>query len=301
MGKNLHILSFGELFTDKDCGFVAGAGVCCKKLNASSMESLFSEEICVNATAAFLVISGKAKVNIDKNTYNLDNEKMLFVYILRPFFITDVSCDFTCHVLFVSKEFMDDMDPSEMIYTRTKYSVALFGHPIINLQPSFSVIAHKRLDAVSYAICDTEHYYYRSMILNSVIAFYLDFSNYIERLGLVSDKSSQPRYAEYARRFLELLIKFYVKEHTTDFYASQLGISSHYLTLIIKQTTLRSPADYINELLFSEAKSLLTNSELSVKEISVRLFFSDQSSFGKFFKRNSGVSPGTYRVLTSAV
>lgn len=46
---------------------------------------------------------------------------------------------------------------------------------------------------------------------------------------------------------------------------------------------------------FLRAKALLKNSDLSIKEISDTLKFSDQSAFGKFFKRNAGINPTQYR------
>ena len=48
-------------------------------------------------------------------------------------------------------------------------------------------------------------------------------------------------------------------------------------------------------MLFSEARNLLTHSKLSVQEIATTLNFSDQSSFGKFFKRKAGISPVDFR------
>lgn len=39
----------------------------------------------------------------------------------------------------------------------------------------------------------------------------------------------------------------------------------------------------------------MKQSDLTLKEISDRLNFPDQSSFGRFFKSNTGQSPRTYR------
>ena len=80
-----------------------------------------------------------------------------------------------------------------------------------------------------------------------------------------------------------------------EFYASELNLSSHYLTLIVKQVTGQSVSDFIYEMLYSEARTLLSHSKLSVQEIAAKLNFSDQSSFGKFFKRKSGLSPKEFR------
>ena len=84
-------------------------------------------------------------------------------------------------------------------------------------------------------------------------------------------------------------------EHKVDFYAAHLNLSAHHLTQIVKLVTGQSVSDFIFEMLFSEARNLLTHSKLSIQEIATTLNFSDQSSFGKFFKRKAGVSPVDFR------
>ena len=74
-----------------------------------------------------------------------------------------------------------------------------------------------------------------------------------------------------------------------------LNLSAHHLTQIVKLVTGQSVSDFIFEMLFSEARNLLTHSKLSIQEIATTLNFSDQSSFGKFFKRRAGVSPIDFR------
>jgi AraC-like DNA-binding protein len=43
-----------------------------------------------------------------------------------------------------------------------------------------------------------------------------------------------------------------------------------------------------------EAKALLKLKDATIQEISNRLGFPDQSTFGKYFKRHAGVSPKEY-------
>jgi len=150
----------------------------------------------------------------------------------------------------------------------------------------------KRVDkSISY----TEHYYYKEVILNSLFAFYLDLSDILERQMTLPGNDSITRYESVIKSFIELLVIHYREEHKVEFYASELNLSSHYLTLIVKQVTGQSVSDFIYEMLYSEARTLLSHSKLSVQEIAAKLNFSDQSSFGKFFKRKSGLSPKEFR------
>jgi hypothetical protein len=56
-----------------------------------------------------------------------------------------------------------------------------------------------------------------------------------------------------------------------------------------------SPAKYLKVLRLEQAKTLLEESFLSVKEIRVRVGFGDESHFARDFKTHFGLTPTQYR------
>ncbi|MDE6396908.1 MAG: helix-turn-helix domain-containing protein [Muribaculaceae bacterium] len=111
-----------------------------------------------------------------------------------------------------------------------------------------------------------------------------------------SDKSTKYRRpTTYVRDFMKLLHLNYMRERSSEFYASQLCISSKYLSIIVKEVTGRSVSDWISEFVVMEAKNLLRFSGKSVQQVAYALNFSTQSSFGKYFKRLTGISPTEYQ------
>ena len=48
------------------------------------------------------------------------------------------------------------------------------------------------------------------------------------------------------------------------------------------------------------ARRMLDSPALSIKEIAEQLNFPDQSVFGRYFRRQEGISPGQYRAKLSA-
>ena len=78
-------------------------------------------------------------------------------------------------------------------------------------------------------------------------------------------------------------------------YASEANLSMNHFTRIIKQSTGRTPSQWIAEVTMLHAKNLLNNLELSIKEVAAQLNFPEQFTFRKFFKSNSGMSPTDYR------
>ena len=105
-------------------------------------------------------------------------------------------------------------------------------------------------------------------------------------------------FATIEREMENLSGKVYQKEILrgyTSFYASLLHITPKYLTTIIKQVSGRSAAEWIDECVILEAKNLLKYSSMSIQQIAYYLNFPNQSFFGTYFKRRTGMSPTEYK------
>lgn len=103
------------------------------------------------------------------------------------------------------------------------------------------------------------------------------------------------RADELYRLFRRLLAENYRTEHNIGFYADRLNVSQAYLSRTVRKVSGQSIRYYISEVLLSEARRLLVFKDSNIKEIAEKLGFSDQSSFGKFFKKETGLSPHNYR------
>ncbi|HUC82607.1 MAG TPA: helix-turn-helix domain-containing protein, partial [Flavisolibacter sp.] len=75
----------------------------------------------------------------------------------------------------------------------------------------------------------------------------------------------------------------------------KLYVTPKYLSETVKGTTGRTASEWIDAALAVEAQALLQNPDLSVQQVANELSFPDQSSFGKFFKKQVGISPSDYR------
>lgn len=97
------------------------------------------------------------------------------------------------------------------------------------------------------------------------------------------------------QNFMLSLFRFYRKERDVSFYARMQHITPRYFSAIIKEKTGDSVLQWIVRMVITEAKQLLEESDLSIKEIADQLNFPTQSFFGKYFKQYVGVSPKEYR------
>ena len=98
------------------------------------------------------------------------------------------------------------------------------------------------------------------------------------------------------RDFKKLLIANYRRHHRIEFYADALHISTTYLARTVKRLTGRTVRFHIAELLCADARRMLESTDMEVKQIADSLGFSDQSVFGKFFIKRTGLSPVKYRM-----
>ena len=68
-----------------------------------------------------------------------------------------------------------------------------------------------------------------------------------------------------------------------------------YLSKIIRECDEQSALKWITNAVVTEAKLLLRRPDMNVSQVAIELNFPDQSTFGKFFKRNTGMAPARYR------
>ena len=78
-------------------------------------------------------------------------------------------------------------------------------------------------------------------------------------------------------------------------YAARLGCSEKSLTRAALQVTDRSAKTVITERLVLEAKRLLAHTLLPVATIGDQLGFAEATNFVKFFRRETGLTPGAFR------
>ena len=115
----------------------------------------------------------------------------------------------------------------------------------------------------------------------------LMFSNNISYL--------RSRAEEITYNFEKLIKTTKNKHQPIKFYADQLNISTIYLSECVKKVTGKTAKQVIDEYLILEAKSLLKQSTNTISEIAYSLGFEDASNFVKYFKKQTGITPRTYK------
>jgi AraC-like DNA-binding protein len=123
---------------------------------------------------------------------------------------------------------------------------------------------------------------------------FYDMSNVIYRVEQ-QGKKPQMRADALFSQFIRLLEQNFRSIRRVSWYAEQLFITPKYLSEVVKQTSKRTPNEWIDSYVILEARVLLKTTTMSIKEIADELHFPSQSFLGKYFKEHVGVSPSEFR------
>ncbi|MCI4666751.1 MAG: AraC family transcriptional regulator [Bacteroidia bacterium] len=109
-----------------------------------------------------------------------------------------------------------------------------------------------------------------------------------------------------SHRTEEIFIKFnhlievnLLKSRSASYYADLLGVSYKHLNDTCKRYISMSAKQYIDEVVILEAKRLLATQSLSIKEISYKLGFDEQTNFQKYFKKRLKMTPLQFQAKNS--
>lgn len=169
--------------------------------------------------------------------------------------------------------------------------------PVLELREREMSVALRYVALVQSVMSDSFNHQLSRHILSSLMSalFYQMVLFLYRRIDISENENIGSRRSSYVHDFLRLVHLYYTKERSVNFYASKLFISPKYLSLLVKEATGRSAAHWIDHFVITEAKNLLRYSGKNIQQVAYALNFSNQSSFGKYFKHLTGLSPTEFQ------
>ncbi len=120
-------------------------------------------------------------------------------------------------------------------------------------------------------------------------------------IELISQNSMRSVYngnSQIIATALQFISKNFKEKISLKDIETNLHVNPSYFSTLFKNEMGITFTDYINSLKVEYACSLLTNSNLSIIDISLLTGFDDQSYFTKVFRKAKGVTPRAYRANT---
>lgn len=103
------------------------------------------------------------------------------------------------------------------------------------------------------------------------------------------------KQTDYISVMREYITKNYMKKISFSKMADNFGLSRKYLSAIFKESTGKSPRQFLISLRIDKAKDLMVNHGYSVCEAAKSVGYEDSLAFSQLFKRHMG-NPPTYYV-----
>lgn len=242
------------------------------------------------------VESGTALLTDMRQDYTIKGEDLIVLSPSLAATLHHASPDFTFTCICLVPEYFDSLLGSQLLYSQLAEFIQADHLPIVSLKPEKSRYLRQTFALFSSDLRGFKIYPNGTidhlcclLLLQTADTFCQSNRHmpvYVKRSG------------EIFRKFRKLLISNYNYRlhHDIGFYADELHISTTYLSRIVKQTTGNTVRFLISELLCADARRMLVCTDLDIKEIASQLGFSDQSVFGKFFVKKTGLSPLKFRL-----
>ena len=243
-----------------------------------------------------VTVSGTAKIKINGKFHEL-RPNTLFIFNENTV-IEQVKASIRSsgYMITYSRQYLNS------IHVDTQDLISIYhgflDDPCVQVAPEEAAYIHDISKLMRSVLCDYAPTPNREKIISSLFAAMFHYvMGILQKHSLpAGNESVSNRTDELFNKFLDLLREYCSTERSVEFYASKMGITPKYLSLILKKKSGRNASKLIDEAVVYEAKRLLKYSGLSINEIALKLNFASQSFFGKYFKQRVGVSPSRYKI-----
>lgn len=296
MDEKAHLIDFRELLPASVKEELNRYEIACFEIRQEYLDRMIHAPFYSDSYIYLLGISGELSLTVNYKTYHFTPESIAVLTPLHIIHFMENSGPFACFFLMVNKPFLDIVPSMEKVFKHVNRSLKLFNKPVVGLPTDDHVVLRKCLKEIGQRIVQTDHLLQKELLQNSFIRFLLEWINIYEKYTRRNPSNVDLNRSEQILKSLIALIKeHFKKEHHVPFYAEKLHVTPQYLTFIVKRLTGQTVNEFIYEMLYSEARILLSRTGLSIQQIAEELHFSDASAFCKFFKRRAGVSPLKFR------
>ncbi len=212
------------------------------------------------------------------------------IFIALPGMIIDtrkISPDFRATTMLLSERFTDSLNLGSPYRTL----ISIQRQPVLTLMAGMEDAMENFVGMVRGLLSQPSH-------PNLDRVLHLLFESWFFGFGPYLHSTESQRIAtaaeQHTEQFLRLVEQNFLQQHSLEWYASQMNITIKRLSICVKQTSGSSATKWIERHRLHEALRLLQSGKFSVKEISSRLGFPNQSAFGTWFKRQTKQSPRNY-------
>ncbi len=295
MSKKIAQLSFPkfvDLYADRSIGtdfFITEE----KQLLALSEYPYRSEGYIIG-----ICTRGTAEVEVNLQVYYAKPDAILLATPFHILRIYNSSEDFLCRFVVFSKAFLTENNINSHFLESFNY-FKTSSTPVIYLKHESAGTLLEVFTLIRQKLQREAHPYHTEISRSILTTLLYEVAAVYEHQHVII-KNKQTRKQELNRLFQNMVFHHYKEHRNVQYYADFLCVSSKHLTESIKEVTGKTAGEWIDDAVVLEAKVLLRAPERSIAQIADEIHFPDQSTFGKYFKKQTGLSPSEYRVKANS-
>lgn len=236
-------------------------------------------------------VSETAQIKLHNTTYKLKNGDLLFIW---PGELHEISDN-------ASGRLIGLQFSSTLFHELTDFSIFLshfrgYHHIRHEVNPSLSEDMLYQLEQIIRIQNSNENFKGVEAFIG-LLEFFITFGTYIQK-ELKSVQNESGTLNKTLEKIHEACI--YISENceqdiTLEHVSEQIGFSACYFSRVFKQHTSYNFVEYLTMQRIKRAQTLLSDSNMSVTEISYQSGFKSISTFNRVFKQSRGCSPSEYR------
>lgn len=260
-------------------------------IGSDDFRKLKGKYIRLEDASIFFCASGHAKLDIDLQEYELKKDTQVVLLPGRVLHVSFMTEDFRLLYIGFSNKFFHEitnrLDPTFFRFLKENPCVVLPHERTEQIQ-----ILARSIDCI---FRDRENLFRLQIARNCIQSFLLDIYDKTKRYFDQSNEEGISRQEELFKRFIQHIHRYCATHREVSFYAEKLYITPRYLSTIVQNVGHATAKSIIDHHVIVEIKTALKTTNLSVQEISNQMNFPDQSFFGRYFKKHTGMSPLQYR------
>lgn len=246
----------------------------------------------------FFCQEGEADILLDDKPYHIGKGDMYFYLPTSRVRIRYRSTDLRGEMIVIDMGFLQEN--SEKVNPR--WGLYLHEHPCISLSDEQHARIERSIETLRRKVLQKDAdelppprrtIYHEQLLLLFRILCYDILDIYLA--GNPLQPVSNDRKDRIFQKFIISLYHNHRQEREVTFYAQEQYLTPRYFSSLIKEKSGQSALQWIIRSVITDAKQLLRDPSISIKEIASLLNFSSQSFFGKYFKQYVGISPSEFR------
>ena len=268
-------------------GMIADGG----RTGQTDFKAYGSNRIGISGCMVLLVDSGFAIVSVGFRRRVLRQGMMTVLFYDDTFWIERSSNTFRCRYVVLA-----DDNVQEAIYKLASpyFWDSLTENPLLRPDSKQWELLEAWYEQMVWICRNLANEYINPMLRNNIYNLFMAMDSEMMQGGEM-EKKSISRSRRLIIKFLKLVAQHFRTTREVSFYAQQLCITTTYLYKLTHRRWNLSPKELIDQQTICEIKMLLSNTDMSVKEIAATLHFEDTPYLCRYFRQRTGVSPMEYR------